>query len=94
MPEELLFQGEDHANRRWLVTARPGKTGNPSRPATLVSLRCLSQRGVKVLDQTGAWHPIDGWDMTRWFPASPRPVPAAVLTEVMNRLANLQGLAR
>lgn len=86
MPEETLFQGEDHAGRSWLVTARPGQTGNPLRPATIVTFFCRSSRGTKQLDQTAAWDPIERWDIQRWFPFSPRPVPEKVLQAVEKRL--------
>lgn len=86
MPEDReIWRGVDHANRGWLVTARPFHFDTQ-----LVTFVCRSQRGTKALDQTGAWHPDTGWDMTRWFPASPRPVPSLVLAKVMSALREVE----
>jgi hypothetical protein len=78
---EDLLRCVDHANRNWLITHRSGLAGT-----ILVEFICRSQRGTKTLDQCAAWHPTYGWDRTRWFPSSPRPVPALVLRDVEARL--------
>lgn len=82
MAEQLLFQARDHVNRSWKVTHRPGLGSK-----VLVTFRCVAASGRScVLDQTASWHPTTGWDMTRWFPSSPRPVPEAVLAAVEAKL--------
>lgn len=85
MPQETLFQGRDHIDRRWLITARPGPDA-----VAIVTFTCWNTNGrSKALDQTAAWSP-DGWDMCRrWFPASPRPVPDLILAMVQKKLQEL-----
>lgn len=91
MVEQILYRGLDHANRSWLVTARSGVLAE--RPAILVTFVCRTLRGTKQLDQTAAWDSAErAWDIQRWFPASPRPVPDAVLHVVQSELLALSWL--
>jgi hypothetical protein len=73
----------DHAGRRWLITSRE-HAGQ-----ILVSFTCYRATGRgKALDQTAAWGP-EGWDISRWFPVSPRPVPEAILKIVERKLKEM-----
>lgn len=73
----------DHAGRRWLITSRT------LTDQILVNFTCYQANGRgKALDQTAVWGP-EGWDISRWFPISPRPVPEAILTIVERKLKEM-----
>ena len=80
----------DHAGRRWFISARQAsntvRTHDGQILVTFTGYRATG-RG-KVLDQTAAWGP-EGWDISRWFPVSPRPVPEAILTIVERKLKEM-----
>ncbi len=80
---QMLFNRTDHASRQWHITAR---TYNDQLIVTFICWRA-NGRG-KALDQTAAWS-ADGWDMERWFPRSPAPVPEAILKAVERQLTEL-----
>ena len=83
MNETVLFTGTDHAQRSWFVSTWPHDGQQIAR------FVCWHATGRgKSLDQTAAWGP-DGWDMQRWFPRSPSPVPEPILKEAERRLKEL-----
>jgi hypothetical protein len=83
MNESILFTGLDHNNRSWAVTTWPLVDQQ------IVRFVCWHATGRgKALDQTAAWGP-DGWDMQRWFPRSPKPVPDVILSAVERQLKEL-----
>lgn len=84
MNETILHTGLDHTSRSWVVTTWPHDGQQ------IVRFVCWHATGRgKALDQTAAWAPADGWDMQRWFPRSPAPVPQPILSAVERQLTEL-----
>ena len=78
-----LFDSKDHAGRLWKIEAR---THNDQ---LIVWFVCWRANGrSKALDQIAAYS-ADGWDMQRWFPRSPAPVPEVILEAVERQLKEL-----
>ena len=80
----------DPAGRRWFISARQASnTARTHDGQILVTFTCWrSSTPGKALDRTAAWGP-DGWDISRWFPVSPRPVPEAILELVERKLKEM-----
>ena len=79
-----LLDCRDENGRHWIVTTRPGSNGQQ-----IVDFTCYRSNGSgKVLNQTAAYGSV-GWDLLRWFPRSPAPVPEAILSAVERQLTEL-----
>ena len=78
-----LLDCHDENGRHWIVTARLFMGEQ------IFDFVCWRSNGSgKTLDQTAGWR-SDGWDLLRWFPRSPAPVPEAILSAVERQLKEL-----
>jgi hypothetical protein len=79
-----LFEGQDYAERYWLVQADIGEDGR-------ISVSFKASKGTKVrLNQTTAWS-NGAWDLSEeWIPKTPAPVPDFILRAVVNGLQELE----
>ena len=81
-----LLDCRDENGRHWIVITRPGLR---VRDQQIVDSTCYRSNGRgKSLRQSAAYGP-EGWDLLRWFPRSPAPVPEAILENVERQLKEL-----
>lgn len=79
-----LLDCRDENGRHWIVTTRPG-----FKDQQIVQFIGYSANGrSKTLCRDAAYGP-EGWDLLRWFPRSPAPVPEAILSAVERQLKEL-----
>lgn len=79
-----LFEGQDYAERCWLVQADIGEDGR-------ISVSFKASKGSKVrLNQRTVWF-NGAWDLSEeWIPKTPAPVPDFILRNVVDELKKLE----